>query len=68
MAQHVFSPPSAQDLRREIEGVVHDPDGWMRIPNDQLGGRPPIELINGTTEERLQVYNLVKAIEHGMVS
>lgn len=68
MAQHVLNPPSAQDLRREIEGIVRDTDDWLRTPNDQLGGRQPIELMNGTEEQRLQVYNLVKAIEHGMVS
>lgn len=68
MAQQTFNPPTADELKREIEEVVLDAPKWMLTPNDQLGGRQPIELINGSDEERLQVYNLIKAIEHGMTT
>lgn len=66
MAQQINNMPLIDDLLKKVEGVVLNPRRWLKTPNDQLGGRKPIELINGSDEERLQVFNLVRAIEHGM--
>ncbi|HYH85711.1 MAG TPA: MbcA/ParS/Xre antitoxin family protein [Pyrinomonadaceae bacterium] len=68
MAQQVFNLPTTEELKKEIEEVVLDAPNWLLTPNDQLGGRQPIELVNGGEEDRLQVYNLIKAIEHGMMT
>lgn len=46
MARNItINPPqSINDLRNEIAVAVLDPDRWMITPNDQLGGREPIDL------------------------
>jgi uncharacterized protein (DUF2384 family) len=52
------------DVRKEAARLVKRPDKWLDMPNDQLGGKSPNELI-GTDQEQ-QVRDLLRAIEHGM--
>jgi len=68
MRQQFRTPPAnvPADLYQEIEGVVLDPDLWLKTPNDQLGGKAPEDLI-GTDQEPV-LRNLVQMIKHGMVS
>lgn len=62
---HLFDDEKA-DLREEVKGIVSDPDRWMATPNDQLGGRRPIDMIGAKEEQELR--DLLRAIKHGMVS
>ena len=55
-------------LDQEINEVIPDADDWRQTPNNQLGGKTPGELIDGTEEDREELRNLVEAIKHGMVS
>lgn len=69
MASNIIldSPQSANELRSEIADVVLDPDRWIKTPNDQLGGRKPIDLVNSADEaERQRLRDLIEAIKHGM--
>ena len=64
-----LDPPQSatDDLRKEIADVVLDPDRWLITPNDQLGGREPIDLVNsGDDVDRQKVRDLIEAIKHGM--
>jgi uncharacterized protein (DUF2384 family) len=55
------------DLRRQAEEVILDPDLWLRTPNDQLGGLTPIDLVNkGGADGATVVSDLLGAIKHGM--
>lgn len=63
----IVPPQSINDLRDEIADVILDPDLWIETPNDQLGGRKPIDLVNSADEaERQRVRDLIEAIKHGM--
>ena len=66
MHQQATSPlhDAIEELRREAGEVVLDPDRWLRTPNDQLGGREPIDLIR--TGQKQQVLDLIGAIKGGM--
>jgi uncharacterized protein (DUF2384 family) len=55
-------------LNQEINEIIPDADDWRLTPNNQLGGKTPGELIDGTDEEREELRNLLEAIKHGMVS
>lgn len=55
-------------LNQEMNEVIPNADEWRQTPNNQLGGKTPDELIDGTDEEREELRNLVEAIKHGMVS
>ena len=57
-------PDEKADLRQEVQDMFADPDYWLDMPNDQLGGRKPRDLI-GTEDER-HVRNLIRAIKYGM--
>jgi Protein of unknown function (DUF2384) len=54
------------DLRGELESVLAEPDLWLNTPNDQFGGRTPLELV-GTPDERL-LHQWVGAVKHGIYS
>lgn len=70
MAKNITLDPPQQgtdDLRKEIADIVLDPDRWLITPNDQLGGREPIDLVNSSDEaDRQLVRDLIEAIKHGM--
>jgi len=53
-----------RDVREEVKRVVADPERWSDMPNDQLGGRKPRDLIG--TEDEYQLRDLIRAIKHGM--
>jgi len=52
------------DIRKEVRAVVPDPDRWLNLPNDQLGGLEPEKFIGTPQEEELR--HLVRAIKHGI--
>jgi hypothetical protein len=66
-------PNSPRDLIPEdlllgdIADIVLYPEAWLDMPNDQLGGRPPKELLEGG-EGQMLLHNLVQAVKHGMMS
>jgi hypothetical protein len=53
-------------VRREIEGLVDDPDLWMRTPNPVFENCRPIDLIGTPDEPRL--LNRIQAAKQGMFS
>ncbi|MCI0525727.1 MAG: MbcA/ParS/Xre antitoxin family protein [Acidobacteria bacterium] len=55
-----------ENIRREAEEVVLDPDRWLRTPHDLLGGREPIDLIRLGDEGEQIVRDLLESIKHGM--
>ena len=57
-------PDEKADIRKEAADVVADPGHWLDMPNDQLGGQRPRELI-GTDREQA-VRDLLRALKHGM--
>jgi len=55
------------ELRKEAAEVVLDPDRWLITPNDQLGGREPLDLIkSGRSEDEQKVRDLIESIKHGL--
>jgi len=57
-------PDETPDIYKEVGQIVQDPDHWLDMPNDQLGGRKPKELIGTDQEQHLR--DLLRAIRHGM--
>jgi hypothetical protein len=57
-------PEEDSDIRQDIATVIADAERWLDMPNDQLGGAKPRDLI-GTHREQI-VRDLVRAIKHGM--
>lgn len=56
-------PKSALELTSEL---LQQPGVWLRTPNDNLGDRRPIDLID--TDEEDKVTNLLRAFQSGMFS
>jgi len=56
--------PEIERLRDEVAEVVLDPDRWLRTPNDQLGGREPLDLAQSEAG-RQTVRHLIEAIKYG---
>ena len=57
-------PDETSDIYKEIGQIVQDPDYWLDMPHDQLGGRKPKELIGTDHEQHLR--DLLREIRHGM--
>lgn len=55
-----------QNIYQEIEDVFDDPEGWLTTPNNLLGGREPIDLIDSDEVQRLR--DLIRMIKHGVTS
>ena len=71
MKNITLDPAQAQidELRREVADVVLDPDRWLITPNDQLGVRETLDLLNsGSEADRQRVHDLLEAIRHGIFS
>ena len=69
MRNATLDPPTSiiDDIRKEVADIVLDPDRWLITPNDQLGGREPIDLLNsGEATDQQQVRDLIESIKHGM--
>src|SRR5438552_1876258 len=62
--QRLLQSDEVDEVRREAAEVVLDPDQWLRMPNDQLGGRQPIDLVR--SGQKQQVLDLIEAIKYGM--
>jgi len=56
------------DLRREVAEVVLDADRWLTTPNDQLGGREPLDLARSGDSGLQVVRDLIAAIKNGSTS
>ena len=54
---------TARELANEI---LQYPEQWLRTPNENLGNRKPIDLIDTTEAEK--VSNLLRAVKYGMFS
>jgi hypothetical protein len=52
------------NIRDEVADLVDKPNEWLRMPNSQLGGIKPEDLI-GTDREQL-LRDLLRAIKFGM--
>ena len=52
------------NIRDEVADLVDDPTQWLEMPNSQLGGIRPKDLI-GTEREQL-LRDLLRAIKFGM--
>lgn len=61
-----FLIAEGDDLAREIDSVVSEPQEWLVMPNDQFGGRRPIDLVN--TEDEHLLWEWVAAIKCGTFS
>lgn len=59
-------PGEDRDIWREMANVVDNPDKWATMPNDQLGGQKPKDLIDSNREQ--QVRDLLRAIKYGMTT
>ena len=57
-----------KDLLEDLLDVVPNPEQWLKTPNEQLGGRRPLDMIEADDEQRQQVHNLIKAVKHGMMT
>lgn len=55
--------PSIEDMVRDL---VAEPDKWLDMENDQLGGQKPRNLIGSSQEPVLR--NLLEAIKYGSFS
>ena len=66
--QHDFdeTPPSREDLLVEVKDVVLYPDVWLDTPNDQLGGRPPRDFLDGGDDEREFLHDLLQSARFGV--
>jgi hypothetical protein len=59
-------PDETRPILELIDEVIPSPRDWIQIPNENLGGSRPVELIGTPKEEILR--NLARAIKHGMFS
>lgn len=69
MRNPTLDPPTSiiDDIRKEVADIVLDPDRWLITPNDQLGGREPIDLLSsGEATDQQRVRDLIESIKHGM--
>jgi uncharacterized protein (DUF2384 family) len=57
-------PGEKANIRQEIKTLIAEPAKWLDMPNDQLGGLKPRDLI-GTDREQL-LRDLLRAIKYGM--
>jgi hypothetical protein len=57
-------PDENSDIEQEIASILAEPQKWLDMPNDQLGGEKPKQLI-GTHREPL-LRDLLRSIKHGM--
>jgi hypothetical protein len=57
-------PDETRPIRDLIAEVVPSPDSWLDIPNENVGGARPKELIG--TDQEARVRELARAIKHGM--
>ena len=59
-------PQDSEDLRREIADILADPEAWLNTPNDQFGGRAPVELLGTKDEHFLREW--VGAVKYGLMT
>jgi hypothetical protein len=53
------------DLTREVDKIVDNPDRWLRTPNDEFGGEAPGNLIGSPHQNLLR--DLIQRVKHGML-
>jgi hypothetical protein len=59
-------PGEKADIREEVAALIAEPEKWLDMPNNQLGGEKPKDLI-GTEREQL-LRDLLRAIKYGMMT
>ncbi len=57
------TPKTALELTSEL---LQHPGAWLRTPNENLGNRRPIDLLD--TDEEEKVSNLLNAVKYGLFS
>ena len=57
-------PDEETDIRKEIETLVADPNKWIDMPNTELGGTKPKDLIGTNREQMLR--DLLRSIKYGI--
>ena len=65
MAQHIYIPPTRQELTKDLKKIFDDPEPWLQTPNDYLGGRTPSDEIESGEEGRERVRDLLESIKIG---
>lgn len=66
MAQHIYVPPTKQELEKDLRKIFDDPESWLQTPNQHLGGKKPAAVIESGDEGREQVRDLLEAIKIGL--
>jgi DNA-binding transcriptional ArsR family regulator len=61
-----LTPEHQQSILEELQGLVDDPDDWLRTPNAVFENRRPVDLIDTPDEPRLR--NRIQAAKMGMFS
>ncbi len=54
------------DLSRELDDILANPEEWLAAPNENFGGRRPVDLV-GTDDEHL-IYEWIAAVKCGLIS
>jgi hypothetical protein len=57
-------PDEHADIRLDVADLIADPAQWLDMPNSQLAGQKPNDLI-GTEREQL-LRDLLRAIKYGL--
>ena len=61
----LFSGEKA-DIREEVAALIAEPERWLEMPNDRLGGEKPNDLIGTDREQHLR--DLLRALKYGLYS
>lgn len=66
MAQHIYNPPTRQEIENDLRKIFDDPEPWLKSPNEHLGGKSPADEIAAGDEGRERVRDLLEAIKIGL--
>jgi uncharacterized protein (DUF2384 family) len=66
MVQHIYHPPTRQVLEDDLRQIFGDPEPWLQMPNEHLGGKRPTDVIDSGDEGRERVRDLLEAIKLGL--
>jgi uncharacterized protein (DUF2384 family) len=57
-------PDEDADIRKEVATLIDDPSKWLDMPNTQLAGTKPKDLIG--TEREQMLRDLLRSIKYGI--
>ena len=66
MVQHIYSPPTRQEIESDLRDLFGDAEPWLKTRNELLGGQTPDDLIESGPEGRERVRDLLEAIKIGL--